>query len=91
MSNSRVTMRRIRVGNSRGGFPIYITKEDEDDEWHFDHMCIRRDAVYIRIRPQLSDIHQVVETDDGVTVNPSLLCPDCFLHGWIHSSKWVEA
>lgn len=89
MVDIRVTMRRIRVGANEG-FPIYLTQEN-DGLWRFDHMCIRRGAVYIRVRPLLSDTHQVAETDDGVTVSPSLLCPDCSLHGWIHSSKWVEA
>lgn len=37
---------------------------------------------------RLGDGHQVVH-DDPLTVTPSVLCPDCGLHGFITAGRWV--
>lgn len=32
-----------------------------------------------------------VESDDPLTLSPSLLCRECQEHGWIREGKWVPA
>lgn len=40
---------------------------------------------------QLDNGGHRIESDDPLTVSPSILCPDCGTHGFIRNGRWVEA
>ena len=52
------------------------------------HTCKTVDGVTLIIAPLLDPAH-VIESLDPLTVSPSILCPDCGLHGFIRSGVWV--
>lgn len=67
----------------------------EDDRFALEHHCRIVDGFQLVVSPRL-DKHQVMapfdpETAWRVTVQPSILCPDCGLHGFITDSVWVPA
>src|SRR6185369_5351602 len=55
----------------------------------FEHRCDRGERGVVICAPRLQ--HEVRMRHSGVTVNPSILCPDCGTHGFIRDSRWVAA
>lgn len=67
-----------------------------DTEIGVEHRCDRGPRGVIVCAPRLTAVgrpggHQVTWTPDGPTVVPSILCPDCGLHGYITSGRWRDA
>lgn len=64
----------------------------------FEHICGRwpddrePDGEFVKVvAPRLSR-HTVTRDDAGViTVEPSILCPDCGLHGYVRAGVWSTA
>lgn len=64
--------------------------------WHgprtrFRHRCDRGDRGVIICAPLLTEGeggHVVTGTENGPTVTPSILCPDCGTHGFITDGQW---
>lgn len=56
------------------------------------HDCRVIDGQQLVVAPalQLDGGHRVVQ-EKPLTVEPSVLCPDCGLHGFIRSGRWVSA
>lgn len=54
------------------------------------HHCktIDGDDIYIAPALQLAGGHRIV-SQDPLTIEPSILCPDCGLHGWIRDGQWT--
>lgn len=57
----------------------------EDTSILLAHECAEG-LVGLDIRPG-----HLVTTDLPLTVSPSILCPDCGLHGWVIKSTWEPA
>ena len=63
-----------------------------DEKWAephrlaFRHVCDRGDRGVYTVNIPLHPDHKV--SDDGETVTPSILCPDCGLHGYWTNGKW---
>lgn len=54
-----------------------------------EHYCTRtRDGLTIICAPRLVEAHQVTGGLGHLTVNPSILCGDCGLHGFITDGTW---
>lgn len=56
----------------------------------FRHRCDRGDRGVLICAPSLNPAHVVTETERGVTVRASVLCPDCGTHGYITDSAWTS-
>lgn len=56
------------------------------------HDCRIIDGQRLVVAPalQLNGGHRVVQ-EKPLTVEPSVLCPDCGLHGFIRAGRWVSA
>lgn len=79
---------------------------DGETVWRFRHTCKTVDngdgtTTTLRISPQLNEtrhhVHEAEEPADAtprahkvLTVNPSILCPDCGVHGFVQRSEWVD-
>lgn len=49
------------------------------------------DGVFVKVvAPALSGGH-AVEARIPTTVSPSILCPDCGLHGYVRAGRWAAA
>ena len=46
------------------------------------------DDIYTAPALQLAGGHRIV-SQDPLTIEPSILCPDCGLHGWIRDGQWT--
>jgi hypothetical protein len=62
----------------------------------FEHRCDRgaRGVVWCApslVQPSQPGAHQVTGPRQCPTVRPSIVCPDCGIHGFITEGKWVEA
>jgi hypothetical protein len=62
----------------------------------FEHLCDRgpRGVVFCApslVQPSQPGAHQVTGTRECPTVRPSIVCPDCGIHGFITEGKWVAA
>jgi hypothetical protein len=53
------------------------------------HDCKTVDHFQLVVAPRLSPGHTV--SADGRTVTPSILCPDCGLHGFLTDGVWHPA
>ena len=60
--------------------------------WRFEHRC-RRPHITVICAPalQLDNGGHRVAQSDPLTIEPSILCPDCGTHGFIRNGRWVEA
>lgn len=74
------------------GGPDYRVLWYEDGTARFEHRCDRGERGVVVCAPalQLSGGHRIVQRDP-LTVEPSILCPDCGTHGFIRDGRWVEA
>ena len=88
-----------RVGVDSAGFPLAIrdTIRDGVSEWRFSHVCNppRRPDMNVRIAPLLTNVgqpggHQIISSDP-IHIEPSILCDDCGIHGFVRYGKWVSA
>lgn len=62
--------------------------------WRFAHPCqnlgVRRIiSAPLLNRPFEDEPFTITETEAGITVEPSIDCPDCPAHGWVRDSVWV--
>lgn len=65
--------------------------------WGVRHVCTswldpdEVDGRFVKVvAPRLTDGgHHVEVGDQGVTVHPSILCPDCGLHGYVTDGTWA--
>lgn len=55
----------------------------------FEHRCDRGERGVIICAPTLHPDHVISGTRDKPTVRPSVLCPDCGLHGFITDGAWT--
>ena len=84
-----------RVGKDSRGFPLAVRDVIEDGEnlWRFSHVCESpRRGTTLRIAPALSNVgqpggHQIISTDP-LHIEPSILCEDCGIHGWVRNGQW---
>ena len=62
-------------------------------EIRIQHACRVVDGTQLVVAPalQLEAGGHVVESIDPLTVRPSILCPDCGLHGFILAGAWSPA
>lgn len=76
------------------GGPSFRVLWYPDGTARFEHRCDRRDRGVIICAPRLqTDIdggHRVVR-NDPLTIEPSILCPDCGTHGFIREGRWLSA
>jgi len=63
----------------------------DDGTCRIEHKCKVIGGVQIICAPalRLADGHTIV-AEDPLTVTPSILCPDCGLHGFITEGRWVS-
>jgi hypothetical protein len=60
-----------------------------DGTRRFQHRCARPDRGTIICAPALTERHRVVDPDPAtLTIFPSILCPDCHLHGHVTDGEW---
>ena len=61
-----------------------------DGTVRFSHRCDRGERGVIICDPvlQMGNGHRIV-TDDPLTIEASILCPDCGTHGWVRDGEWV--
>ena len=71
--------------------------ETIDGWWRVQHPCkivdLQDGPAPIVCAPELTrGGHTVTRGTDGlITVNPSILCPDCGLHGFVRKGRWTPA
>jgi hypothetical protein len=64
-----------------------------DGTVRFEHRCRRPDITVI-CAPALqleNGGHRIVQHAPDLTIEPSILCPDCGTHGFIRNGRWIEA
>lgn len=61
-----------------------------DGSIRVEHLCKSFDDLHLITAPalQIGNGHTVV-SDAPLTIHPSILCPDCGLHGFITNGEWV--
>ena len=55
------------------------------------HRCDRGDRGVVWAAPALDPAHHVRNTRQGPSITPSILCPDCGLHGFVRDGRWTGA
>jgi hypothetical protein len=73
------------------GGPTYRVLFYENGTARFEHRCDRGDRGTIICAPLLqldTGGHRIVKRDP-LTIEPSILCPDCQTHGFIREGRWV--
>jgi hypothetical protein len=68
----------------------------EDGAWRlntiaYKHGCTHPGDSCIPVSPHPSGKHWTLESEDPLTLSPSLLCMVCQHHGFIQAGKWVPA
>lgn len=77
-----------QVGADANGFALAV--RHTTDGWRFSHVCdLPRSGVRLRIAPLLTN-HQIA-TVSPLHIEPSILCADCGIHGFVRLGKWVSA
>lgn len=71
------------------GGPSYRVLFYDDGTVRFEHRCVRSDGFAVICAPalQLNGGHRIVNRSP-LTVEPSILCPDCGTHGFIREGRW---
>lgn len=64
-----------------------------DGTWRFRHDCKEwfyddGQAHRLVCAPELNGAH-VIETEEPLTISPSILCLDCNTHGFVRNSLWA--
>lgn len=54
-----------------------------------EHTC-KREAITVVCAPELGIEHMILD-QDPLTIHPSILCPDCGLHGFVINGEWKAA
>lgn len=74
------------------GSPLIRALFYEDGAVRIEHKCRVVDDTQLIVAPalRLGEGHAITN-DDPLTVTPSILCPDCGLHGFITGGRWVQA
>lgn len=72
--------------------PTYRVLFYDDGVVRFEHRCDRGERGTIICAPALmiGNGHTIVQ-DDPLTIEASILCPDCGTHGWVRNGRWVSA
>lgn len=89
LGTDEVTVIEVR-GATDGGVldPSRFAVEHTCKEWPDNR---EPDGMFIKcIAPRLAPEH-VVHSIDPLTVTPSILCPDCGLHGFVTDGVWRAA
>jgi hypothetical protein len=63
------------------------------DTLRLEHICDRGDRGVIKCSPLICTDpgwHSIIGVDP-LTISPSILCPDCGLHGFIRDGTWTTA
>ena len=69
---------------------------DDEGHWRFRHTCARTSPRFVVaqepfvVAPTL-DRHTVMVAEHRPSVNPSILCEDCGIHGFVNDGKWRSA
>lgn len=63
----------------------------EDGKVGIEHECRVVEGTQIICAPalRLGEGHTIV-SENPLTITPSILCPDCGLHGFITDGRWVQ-
>lgn len=74
------------------GGPTFRVLFYDDDRACFEHRCDRGERGTVICAPalQLDGGHRIVAFHP-LTIEPSILCPDCRTHGFIRDGRWVPA
>lgn len=85
--------RRVEVGQRRDGTDLTLLFY-ADGAVRVHHHCKliqgdSEDRLICAPALQIGAGHVVMESDP-VTISPSILCPDCALHGFVRASRWEE-
>lgn len=73
------------------GGPTYRVLFYADGTARFEHRCARPTfTVVCAPALRLNDGHQIVQADP-LTIEPSILCPDCGTHGFVRNGWWKSA
>ena len=84
----------VKVGVDAEGYALAIRHTTAG--WRFSHVCDSpRRGMRLRIAPLLSNVgqpggHQIVN-ESPLHIEPSILCEDCGIHGFVRLGKWVSA
>jgi hypothetical protein len=70
---------------------VYMTKtlRKDTDNPTFWHWCSKA-SFGERWRAKGTDDHELISADP-LHLEPSLLCPDCGLHGFVRNGEWIAA
>lgn len=72
------------------GGPTYRVLFYADGTARFEHRCERPHITTVCAPAlRLDGGHRIVQ-DDPLTIEPSILCPDCGTHGFIRNGRWVS-
>lgn len=85
--------RRVQVADDMA--LVFDGQANSGVHWRWDHLCETvkdpiEGTVQKRVALYLSPGHRVT-SDDPLTIEGSLLCVGCKLHGWVRDGKWVHA
>lgn len=73
-----------------GGGVRMAKVDDPARRYLVEHTCKTVGDTTLVIAPSLSAGHQVL-SEDPLTITPSILCPDCGLHGFVTEGLWRTA
>lgn len=75
------------------GIPTYRVLTYADGVARFEHRCNRGERGTVVCAPALRlsepDGHRITQTAP-LTIEPSILCPDCGTHGFIREGRWTD-
>ena len=85
--------RRVQVADDMA--LVYDGQANGGVHWRWDHMCsVVPDPIEGLVRKRIASYlargHKIV-SEDPLTIEGSLLCGDCKLHGWVRQGRWVGA
>jgi hypothetical protein len=85
--------RRVAVGDQLE--MVYDGQANNGAHWRIDHLCEvindpERGQVRKRVAPYLHPAH-IVRSAEPLTIEPSIRCLNCGLHGFVRESKWEPA
>jgi hypothetical protein len=85
--------RRVQVADDMA--LVYDGRASDGVHWRWDHLCSEfDDPVEGRVRKRIASWlarGHVVASEEPLTIEGSLRCGACGLHGWVRDGKWVPA